>query len=249
MFHHNQGFYNSFRIIRRDSSTLGKPLIISTRLLFQQSDLGGHADQQLQSDSSNSSMSISPATSEVGSPRGASGSKSNATSTRALFNELTSFNIKKGIKKSVSGNFGQGINKESVSISSGRRIRTSSHSSSTSSFSSSSKVGSRKELDRADMDLDWRSTSRLRCSSGSSEESIKTKKSDDKLPNKVNRADRDLNWRNHDDIQSNSFIRSQRGNWRSENQRRHKMSESGKNLQLLTCSKNEQIIANVTSEA
>merc|ERR1712223_330617 len=149
------------------------------------------------------------------------------SSTRALFNELTSFNIKKGIKKSVSGNFGQGINKESGSISSGRRIRTSSHSSSTSSFSSSSKVGSRKELDRADMDLDWRSTSRLRCSSGSSEESIKTKKRDDKLPNKVNRADRDLNWRNHDDIQSNSFIRSQRGNWRSENQRRQKMSESG----------------------
>ena len=173
-------------------------------------------------------MSISPAISEVGSPRATLSSKSNNTSTRALFNELTSFNIKKGIMKSASGNFGQGINNDSGSNSTGaRRIRTSSHSSNTSSFSSSSKIGSRKELDRADLDLDWRSTSRLRCSSGSSEDSIKSKTSDDKLSNNVNRADRDLNWRNHDDIKSNSFIPSQRGNWRNGNQRRQRKSESG----------------------
>ena len=174
-------------------------------------------------------MSISPAISEVGSPRAISSSKYKTTSTRALFNELASFDIKKGIKKSSSGNFVQGINKEIGSVGSGRRIRTSSHSSNTSSFSSNSKVGSRKELERADMDLDWRSASRLRCSSGSSEESTKSKKSDDKLANNMNRADRDLNWRNHDDIQSNSFIPGQRGSWRSENPRKQKNSELGKN--------------------
>ena len=203
-------------------------LILFRTILFQQSDEGGPTNQQLPTDSSNSSMSISPALSEVGSPRATLSSKGNTTSTRALFNELTSFNIKKGIKKSASGNFGEGINKDSASISSGRRIRTSSHSSNTSSFSSSSKIGSRKELDRADMDLDWRSTSRLRCSSGSSEDSIKSKKSNDKLPSQVNRADRDLNWRNHDDIKSNSFTANPRGNWRNEHQRRPKKSESGK---------------------
>ena len=175
-------------------------------------------------------MSISPAISEVGSPRATLSSKGNNTSTRAIFNELTSFNVKKGIKKSASGNFGEGINKDSASVSSGRRIRTSSHSSNTSSFSSSSKIGSRKELDRADMDLDWRSTSRLRCSSGSSEDSIKSRKSNDKLPSQVNRADRDLNWRNHDDIQSNSFVPGQRGSWRSETPRKQKSSELGKNF-------------------
>ena len=174
-------------------------------------------------------MSISPAISEVGSPRAISSSKNKTTSTRALFNELASYDIKKGIKKSSSAKFVQGINKETGSISNERRIRTSSHSSNTSSFSSSSKVGSRKELDRADMDLDWRSTSRLRCSSGSSEESIESKKSDGKLSINMNRADRDLNWRNHDDIQSNSFVPGQRGSWRSENPRKQKSSELGKN--------------------
>lgn len=190
----------------------------------------GPADQPLPSDSSNSSMSISPAVSEVGSPSGISGSKGTSNSTRALFSELTYLDVEKGIKKSPSGNL-VNCNKEVSYNGSVRRIRTSSHSSNTSSFSTSSKVGSRKELDRADMDLDWRSSSRLRCSSGSSEESIKSKKSDDRVPVRIHRADRDLNWRNHDDILSNSpntFISSQRSNWRSKNAKQNKNSCRGK---------------------
>ena len=80
------------------------------------------------------------------------------------------------------------------------------------------------------MDLDWRSSSRLRCSSGSSEESTKSKKSDDRVPVRLHRADRDLNWRNHDDILSNSpntFISSQKCNWRSKNSKQNKNSCRG----------------------
>ena len=188
------------------------------------------ADQQFPTDSSNSSMSISPAISEVGSPSAISGSKGTSNSTRALFGELTYLDVEKGIKKSSSGNL-VNCNNDVSSNGSVRRIRTSSHSSNTSSFSTGSKVGSRKELDRADMDLDWRSSSRLRCSSGSSEESNKSKKSDDRVPVRIHRADRDLNWRNHGDILSNtpnSFISSQRPNWRSKNTNQKKSSCLGK---------------------
>ena len=162
-------------------------------------------------------MSTSPAISEVGSPIAISSSKCAANSPRVLFNELTSLPIQKGIKKSASTN----LSDCSIEISpnrNGRRIRTSSHSSNTSSFSTSSKVGSRIELDRADMDLDWRSSPRLRCSSGSSEESIKSKKGDEQPL----RSDRDFNWRKHD--QPNSFSSSSQLNWRIKNEQKKGVS-------------------------
>ena len=189
----------------------------------------GAADQQLPTDSSNSSMSISPANSEVGTPSAISRSKGQSNSTRALFSELAYLDVEKGIKKSSSGNL-VNCNKDASSHGSIRRIRTSSHSSNTSSFSTGSKVGSRKELDRADMDLDWRSSSRLRCSSGSSEESTKSKKIDDRLPIRIHRADRDLNWRNHDDMSNSSklFLSSPASNWRSKNTKQKENSCLGK---------------------
>ena len=71
----------------------------------------GPADQPLPSDSSNSSMSISPAISEVGSPSAISGSNGTRNSTRALFGELTYLDVEKGIKKSSSGNLVNGNKK------------------------------------------------------------------------------------------------------------------------------------------
>ena len=174
-------------------------------------------------------MSISPANSEVGSPTCMAINKCATSSTRVLFGELTSLDIEAGIRKSASINFGKCDKYCDSKTSTGRRVRTSSHCSNTSSFSVGSKNGSRKELDRADMDLDWRSSSRLRFSSGSSEEegSHSKKGSDDKLHSMLNRADRDMNWRNHD---SQSCGSSRIPNWRAKMGKNDSSSCSGNHV-------------------
>ena len=175
-------------------------------------------------------MSISPATSEVGSSTAIANSKSATNSPRNTFNGLSPFQLQKGIAKSTSGNVAN-CSKVGGLSSSNRRIRTSSYNSSTSSFSASSKVGSRKELDRADLDLDWRSASRLRSSSGSSEESNRTKKGDERAAYQLDRADLDHNWRNHADLLNSPTpsLSSQLSNWRSKEARNRHGSPLGTN--------------------
>lgn len=185
--------------------------------------MAGSANQQLQTDSSNSSMSISPATSEVGSPKAIASSKCSTSLSRSSLKGLP-FHLEKGIENPTSFSVGS-CSKVGEPNGCNRRTRTSSYNSNSSGFSVGSKVGSRKELDRADLDFDWRSSSRLRSNSGSSEES-KIKKSDDKAVVQVHRADQDLNWRDHDDPLSNSTapLSSQISNWSSKKARRNKLT-------------------------
>ena len=187
----------------------------------------GSVDQQLQTDDSpTSSMSVSPATSDVGSPTAMATNIKCVTDSSIVpsFDEIAS-QLKED-KISISGDLGHG-SKIGLANDSDKRLRRSSYSSNGSYRGLNAR--SRQELDRADLDLDWRSASRLRNSSGSSEENNKSVVYDDKMTLiKLHRADRDLNWRNHEDpplVSTTSSSPSEQDNWRLKKARNY--AESG----------------------
>ena len=149
-------------------------------------------------------MSVSPAASEVGSP---------TAIVHALKCAHKQTSPKSVLDAVTSNGIGKGI------ISKAKQSNTLKHS-------------KRIELDRADLDFDWRSSSRLSSGSVSGKDEAKAKKSDDKTNVEVYRADQDLNWRDHDDPRSNSPVSSLSSHgsswWESKKARKYQGFLSGK---------------------